>query len=58
MFSCKFFHFFRIKNLDPVGVQPKMLDPDPESMNPAIHDYFVTSGPFLLKEKTENVYGI
>jgi hypothetical protein len=32
--SCTFFKLLVIKTLDPVGIQPKMLDPDPESMKP------------------------
>jgi hypothetical protein len=40
MFSCIFFQFLSIKTLDPDCIRigtvfyPKMLDPDPESMNP------------------------
>jgi hypothetical protein len=33
-FSCNFFQFLAIKTLDPDWYQPKMLDPDLESMNP------------------------
>jgi hypothetical protein len=39
IFSCKFFQFLVIKTLDPdwtrirIGIQPKMLDPDPDQMN-------------------------
>jgi hypothetical protein len=36
-FSCNFFQFLVIKALDPdwirIGIQPKMLDPDPDEMN-------------------------
>jgi hypothetical protein len=38
-FTCNFFKFLVIKALDPdlirirIGIQPKMLDPDPDEMN-------------------------
>jgi hypothetical protein len=36
-FSCNFFQFLVIKALDPdwirIGIQPKMLDPDPDEIN-------------------------
>jgi hypothetical protein len=36
--SCKFLQFLVIKTLDPdwiwIGIQPKMLGPDPDSMKP------------------------
>jgi hypothetical protein len=38
-FNCNFFQFLVIKALDPdwirirIGIQPKMLDPDPDEMN-------------------------
>jgi hypothetical protein len=40
MFSCIFFFFFVITSLIRIGIQPKMLDTDPESMNPDPKHFF------------------
>jgi hypothetical protein len=55
--AVNFFHFLVIKTLDPdwirirIGIQPKMLDPDPYQMNTDPKHWFKYAKPKELEKR-------